>query len=188
MIKASRGKPPNYPRLGGLPKEAWHDAGAVVAAGIVDNIVKQQQESGAPIKKNAPATTTRKRNKRRDLRSLMEKLYRFIRVADTVRGSGGALETMQVAGRGGKTRDARVDSANSWGILRYLPTGGVVVGAKSQQLKNLSRWVQGKGYVGWLGISATTREALRAILRIWIAKTIKKTELAKTGLKQKAEK
>lgn len=175
MFKVKR-KPANYPRLGGLPKEAWRDAGNVVAAGIVDNIMKQQQESGAPLKKNAPATTTRKRNKRRDLRSLMEKLYRFIRVADTVRGSGGALEEMQIAGRGGKISQARVDTANSWGILRYLPSGGVVVGARSQQLKNLSRWVQEKGYVGWLGISATTREALRAVLKAWVAATLKRRE------------
>lgn len=120
-----------------LPRSFWDRTGAIVAAGIVDNILAQKQASGEALKKNAPSTRDRKAREGKPQLSLVDALHRFIK------GSGA-----------------------SWKVLRYLPRGrGIIVGPATLELSRIIRYVGEKGYVGYVGISAKTAAALKALLR-----------------------
>lgn len=132
-------------RLGNMPKEFWKQVADTVEAGILDNIVKQKQADGSMIKTNARSTLMHKIALRRGTRSLVDEKHRFVK------------------GRG-----------RSWKAIRYLANGaGVVVGPATQELRELSRYVQQKGYTGWMGISATTRAALKELWRLAMVRLVK---------------
>lgn len=109
--------------------------GKIMAGGIIDNIERQQQASGAGLRQNAPSTLERKRRKARPLMSLIDELNRF------VRGSGA-----------------------SWAVNVDPAKNDVIIEPTTGELRNLVRWVQMKGYVGWFGISKTTLAALKEMV------------------------
>ena len=41
----------------------------------------------------------------------------------------------------------------------------MTVGPSTAEVARLSKWVQMKGYLGWLGLNKKTRGAMRALLR-----------------------
>lgn len=108
-------------------------------ASILSNIRRQQQADGAALKANAPQTRERKRKKRRLQLSLVDSKHRF------VRGKSG-----------------------SWTAQIHARTSTVILQAATNELRNLSEYVQRMGYVGWLGINKQARAAMRASLRKWI--------------------
>ena len=109
--------------------------GAIVGEGIVDNIERQQQADGRALKRNARSTMERKRRLGRALLSLIDKQRRFVK-----------------------------KRGRSWKVLGFTKTS-VEVGPATQELSRLSKFVQKKGYTGWLGSSARTQKKQLKIIR-----------------------
>lgn len=126
-----------------MPKEFWAQAGKVAAGGILDNIMRQQQASGARLKINAPSTREAKRAKGRPNMSLIDEKHRFVR---------------------GNSWGVKHFLANS---------EGVIVGPLNSELAQLVRYAAQKGYTGYIGLSAKTRAAIGALLRQWLQRIIR---------------
>jgi len=125
------------PSLSGFSPEFWEKVGDVVSGSILDNIIRQQQADGTPIKENAPSTKAAKQKQGRGVRSLIHLKDRF------VQGAKG-----------------------SWKILQFIPNGrGILVGPATAELRKLVRWVHQLGYVGWLGVNVEGIAAIRTLLR-----------------------
>ena len=126
-----------------LDKPFWRRVGLIVEASLLDNIRKQQQADGKKLKTNAAATRESKRRRRLPLLSLVDAKHRFVK------------------GRGA-----------SWRITEFL-ANGIIVGPATSQLKKLNRRVQNAGYTGWMGLGASGKAALRAMLRKHIRKELR---------------
>lgn len=110
-----------------LGQKTYDEIGKVASNGIVLNIKSSKQYDGTAIKENATSTKNIKRRYRRLWQGraapLIDKKHRFIKT-----GQGG-----------------------SW---RYWARDDqVTVEAGSEELRRLSRYVQRKGYTGWLGLN-----------------------------------
>jgi hypothetical protein len=62
----------------------WKQIGEIAEGGILDNIMRQRQADGRPIKENAPSTRERKRKEGKPQLSLIDRKKRFIK------GGGGS--------------------------------------------------------------------------------------------------
>ena len=118
-----------------LDHKLLEKCGKLMAGGIIDNIQKQQTWRGGSLKQNAPSTLERKRRKSRPLMSLIDKLNRFV--------SGGG---------------------RSWAVNVDPAKNDVIVEPSTGELRDLVKWVQMKGYVGWYGISKKALQALKEAL------------------------
>lgn len=139
MISIKR-KTPNkklFPRIV-LNKEDLTQIAKLMEASVLDNILKQATATGEQIKMNSPSTRDAKRKLSLPLLSLVAKGHRFVK------------------GRGG-----------SWKVTPVLSNGSQALRleAATQELKNLSRWLQQMGYVGWLGINPRAMAAIRLVVR-----------------------
>jgi hypothetical protein len=135
-VEAKVRKKAQIPKLV-LPKTFWEQVAVVVSGSILDNIVKQRQADGQPLKKNAPTTLLRKLAHGRGSRSLVDKEHRF------VQGSG-----------------------MSWrATYFYANNAGVRIGPATTQLRDLVRFLAEKGYSGYIGVSQSCRSALKALLK-----------------------
>ena len=126
-----------------LSKDFLALCGRIMAAGIIDNIKKQQQWGGGALKKNAESTRKRKQRKGRPLLSLVDEMRRFVR------------------GRG-----------VSWAIDVDPAANDVVVTPATEELRQLVEWVQEMDYVGWFGISRSTYRALKEAYHAEIKRAI----------------
>lgn len=132
------------PTLSGFSREFWTKVGDVVKGSILDNIAKQKTATGEQLKVNAPATRERKHRAGLPLLSLVDIEHRLVRTGDT-----------------------------SYEIVRYLAKGsGIVVGAATEEVAKLVRYVQKAGYVGWFGINRKGREAIKALVRQELARLV----------------
>ena len=127
--------------------------GRVIEGNIIDNIARQVQASGAALKRNKPFTQRRKRAAgwtwRGRVLSLVAQMHRFV-----------------------------MPGGLSWKTI--LPgKSTVIVRPATAELATLSRYVQQKGYTGWLGISKAGRAALDLAMQDWIkAKFLKRKRVA----------
>jgi hypothetical protein len=113
--------------------------GKVVAGSILDNIRSQQTVDGGQLKANAPSTRAAKRAMGLPPLSLVFKQHRFVK-----------------------------GNSASWAHAVDAGDGRVTIRPANQELANISRSLQQRGYVGFFGISLRAREAVRAAVRKWI--------------------
>ena len=151
------------PREINLPRSMYEGVGKLVAAAIVSNIIRQQRADGGAIKQNAPSTLQSKRDRGVRLRSLIDEGERLIRG----RGQSFRLET----------------SPNQ---VAVVPSSTARTGrprSKPASAKQIARWVQEKGYVGWFGVGrqdrAAIKEWLKKEVREYLAKQTRKTRRQK---------
>lgn len=127
-----------------LDKKAFEDIGGVVCGDIVNRIQRGRQADGGAIKRNKPGTLARKAKLGQGARSLIADKLRFIRP-----GQGGSFRYWAHADR-------------------------VIVEPGSQELKDLVRYVQQKGYTGWFGVSKTAFGTIRRIIVETIKRIVRK--------------
>lgn len=128
-----------------LPVRVLEEIAKLAEASILHNIKHQQQADGAALKVNSPAWREHKRKKRRPQLSLVNALHRF------VRGGGG-----------------------SWATQIYRSKSTIIVRAATNELAQLSEWVQGMGYVGWHGVNRKARAAMMQVIRDWVRDEFKR--------------
>lgn len=131
-----------------IDKKLLNEVGSLGSADIMHNILAGKQADGAGLKRNAPKTADRKRKKgwtvAGRVKSLIAEHHRF------VKGGG-----------------------RSW--RWYLERGKTVwIYPGNAELKNLVRWVQMKGYLGWFAISVKGKVAIKLAMRDWIKKQFAK--------------
>lgn len=140
-IRVTRRRRAQLPLIRSIPRPVLDEIGQVAAGAIIDNVLQQRQADGTRLKTNAPSTRERKRREGKPLLSLVDELHRFIQ-----KGVG------------------------SWGIVRYLPAGrGIVVGAMTEELRRLVRYVGAAGYTGFIGLRPKHRAAIGAVIRRWLS-------------------
>jgi len=135
------------PEFQGLSKPFWQAVGKIIVTSILQNILNQKQADGSPIKRNAPSTLEAKRRMGRGSRSLVDALHRF------VQGGGKSWRVRLL--RSGESR-AGTSITHTYGGVEVSPAPTLAV---------LNRHVQEKGYIGWLGINKSARNAIRLELR-----------------------
>ena len=124
-----------------IPMPVMRKVGKVAEGSILDNIKKQRQADGSPLKENAPSTQERKRRLRRPLLSLVDELHRF------VQGNRGSWH---------------------WYPTKKGEQTLVVITPATAELRRLVRYVQDKGYTGWFAVSKKGEAGIRKIFRDWI--------------------
>lgn len=138
--KVVRKKKANLPAIK-LDKELLNSIGRAMEGAILENIAMQRQADDAPLRANKQATANRKRAK-----GWLWKGRAMSLVAEFKR---------LVRGRQASWR---------W----RLKKNAVIVGPSTDEVRNLSRYVQLKGYTGWLGLNRRSRDAIRSMVRHWI--------------------
>ncbi len=124
----------------------WRDIGKIAESSILQNIKEQRQSDGAALKRNRPTWAEFKRRLGLGTRALVAQRHRF------VRGS-------EMSWSFGVLRDAR-------GAI------GMQIGHATQELWALSKSLQMRGYVGWLGLNQKAREAMILRLRVEMRRMI----------------
>jgi hypothetical protein len=132
-----------------LGKPFVEKIGQIIAAGVVDNILKQRQTGGARIRVNAPSTRERKQRQGRPTLSLIDdpKKRRL------VKGRGRSFQS-GVMGTRGKYR------------IKIVPA--------TQETRQIVRYVQDKGYTGWFGVHEYTYNAVVELIRQTVKEKWKK--------------
>ena len=144
----------------------WDEIGAVATAGISENIQKQQQASGAAIKKNSPSWQAEKAIRGWDARSLIAKNKSFIRKSKK------------------KGTDGR-DPLRSFLWTTDFRNRFISIKPTTKQWKNprgkghvgfnkLTKYVQEKGYVGWFDLHRRTVKQIDALIARWIKRKFSK--------------
>lgn len=150
-----------------IPLRIYEQAGELVAAGIVQNILKQKQADGTRIKRNSRSTRKSKLERGLSGMSLIDEGRRL------VRGGEGSFR-VEALGQSvvvvpNRTKLPPFQGQGAW-----------------QSPRDLSEWVQRKGYTGWFGVSGATRKALKLFLtqevRKIITKEIQRAKRKKTNI------
>jgi hypothetical protein len=128
-------------------KATFEEVGQKAAAGIVMNIKSGRQADGSPIKKNAPSTIRRK-NK------------------ENWKHEGNIRSLIM------KEERFIQPGMGSWRWFAYKDR--VNLEPATRWLKDMSKRLQLRGYVGWLGLSKKTRRVVQLVFRKHILLLIKK--------------
>jgi len=145
-----------------LPQKVLEDVAKLAEQGIVENILKQQQADGKPLKRNPPGLTKAKiRNQRKyPTFSLIDKYHRFIQYMRkswvwTIYGGGTTNQHISIK-----------------------PTTAVVSGAKLP-LSTIAKDVQMRGYVGWFAVGKKSVGAIKVVMANWIKSESQKASKGK---------
>lgn len=161
--------PPPVPEItldlkGSLPAlkmdlELLKRIGKIGEGAILENILRQKQASGAPLQRNKPSTQRLKAMKgstwRGRVMSLIDKKKRFVK------------------GQGRSFRSSVVDG----GKAVYIEPSPFATGKPN--VKQLAQWLQEphphrNRYLGWFGLNAKARVAIKKELRAWVKDELKK--------------
>ncbi len=156
IVRQQKYKAPNLK----LDGETLDEFGRIAVASILTNIRDQKQADGSPLKRNAPST----RQHKIDLRLPNPDLALVWIGRRLVKGNQTSFEY-------------QVDDQKHQVTVR--PSTEQVT-ARHGEIKStaspaaLCRYVQRRGYVGWFGINEKARLAMRASLRKFLERQIRK--------------
>lgn len=139
-----------------LDQKLHKEIAEIAEGSIIENILLQRQANGSSLKVNAHSTRRRKeRQGNNPILSLVDKEHRFIK---------GRSQSWAQSVRG----------VGSMASLVIYPATGM--------LRKLNRYVQGKGYTGWFGISKDSSDLIRHAIRKWIRREVSKA-IRKQGVR-----
>lgn len=145
-LRLRRTKKAKLPTLE-LPEHLLSKLGKIIEGNIIDNIAKQRQASGVPLKRNRPATVRQK-----------------IREGATVGGK--VLSLVALLKR--FVRPLGLSWKHSFGRRGKRGASFILVEPATHELKNLVIGVQRKGYRGWFGLSKDGIAAIKATIANWV--------------------